>query len=180
MHPKLEYVWTRSLIHHNSPHAFVIVSNIFRLRSRFRHQQTFYILICCAVDGFQLQTIHFFMWLLLRFLFFIIWLFLFLVFFPISLNAADFIYLPNSMSESISMKNHWNINQIAYIRICQKSFEWSANVGIVRILLLFLYLVLLILLRLIFKEKKMMRTSQRYSNINQIKPINILNEMARR
>lgn len=138
---------THSLIHHNSPHA--CLCNCFEYLSIeitiSTSTDVLHINLLCgwwfsiANNSFFHVTPSSF------FLFFIIWLFLFLVFFPISLNAfvvADFIYLSNSMSESISMNNHWNINQIAYISICQKSFDWSANVGIARIPFLFLYLVL--------------------------------------
>lgn len=88
------------IIHHML--ASVIASNFFRFRSRFQHQQTFYILIYCAIYGFQLQKIHFFFHILL-FLFFMLWLFSsFFVFIIISLDSftvADFICFSNSISE---------------------------------------------------------------------------------
>lgn len=100
-----------SIFHHLL--AIVIALNFFRLRSRFQHQQTLYILIYCAVYDFQLQTVHFF--LVFRALTFSLLSFSFFLSSDsfVDVAAADFIYLLNSISEFFYRSNQfqWKITE---------------------------------------------------------------------
>lgn len=116
-----------SIFHHML--AIVIALNFFRLRSRFRHQQTLYSLHINLLCGlwFSIANSSFFS----RFScadFFFAFVFFLSVFGFICWCCCCWFYLSFEFHiwiilsvQSISMKNLWNINQTAYMKICQKS-----------------------------------------------------------